>query len=278
MWGAIIGDLAGSYYEINNIKTKKFKFLENHKCKFTDDTIMTLAVAKSLLEFDGNFEILKDKVIQNMVHLGRKYSQCGFGNEFFKWIIKEDHAPYNSFGNGAAMRIGCCGIVAESLEQVKELSKIITSVSHNHSEGIKGAEAVSVAVYLAKIGKTKEEIKEYIINNYYDINFTLDEIRNNYSFDISCQGSVPQALESFFESNSFEDSIRNAISIGGDSDTIAAICGCIADVYYNIPIKIKNKALTFFDKNFDSELLDIIYKFETKYYTKGLFSIKLKCK
>lgn len=278
MWGAIIGDLVGSYYEINNIKTKKFKFLENYKCKFTDDTIMTLAVAKSLLEFDGNFEILKDKVIQNMVHLGRKYSQCGFGNEFFKWIIKEDHAPYNSFGNGAAMRIGCCGIVGESLEQVKELSKIITSVSHNHPEGIKGAEAVSVAVYLAKIGKTKEEIKEYIIKNYYDINFTLNEIRDGYSFDLSCQRSVPQALESFFESNSFEDSIRNAISIGGDSDTIASICGCIADVYYNIPIKIRNNALTFFDKNLDYELLDIIYKFETKYYTKGLFNIKLKCK
>lgn len=278
MWGTVIGDLAGSYYEVHNIKTKKFKFLEKHKCSFTDDTVMTLAVAKSLMECQKDFSDLKEILIKNMVNIGRKYSQCGFGGDFFKWIIKDDHTPYNSFGNGAAMRVGCCGIVANSLEEVKLLSKITTEISHNHPEGLKGAEAVSVATYLAKIGKSKEEIKKYILDNYYNINFTLDEIRDEYSFNVTCQGSVPQALESFFESNSYEDAIRNAISIGGDSDTIAAICGSIAGVYYNIPIKLRNKALSFFDNYLDKELLHIIFEFEKKYYVRTLFCIKLKDK
>lgn len=276
MWGAIIGDLAGSYYEMHNIKTKKFKFLEKTKCSFTDDTVMTLAVAKSLLECQKDFCDLKEILINNMVYIGKKYSQCGFGGNFFKWIMTDEHNPYNSFGNGAAMRVGCCGIVANSLDEAKLLSKITTEISHNHPEGIKAAEAVAVAIYLAKIGKSKEEIKKYVLENYYNINFTLDEIRDEYSFDVTCQGSVPQALEAFFESTSFEDAIRNSISIGGDSDTIAAICGSIAGVYYNVPIKFRNKALTFFDSVLDKELVDIIFNFERNYYTKNLCSIKLK--
>ena len=160
MYGTIIGDIAGSYYEMHNIKTKKFKFMEKNKSSFTDDTVMTLAVCKSLLEFNGDYNRLHDIVINNMVTIGRNHSQCGFGDKFFGWIIKDDHKPYNSFGNGAAMRVGCCGIVGKNIEEVKNLSKIVTEVSHNHEEAIKAAEAVSIAVFLAKTGNSKEKIKK----------------------------------------------------------------------------------------------------------------------
>ena len=237
MFGAIIGDIAGSNYETDNIKTKKFKFMEKKKSTYTDDTVMTLAVGKSLVECHGNYSNLKEILINNMVTIGRKHSQCGFGGEFFKWIIKDEHEPYNSYGNGAAMRVSACGIVGKDIEEVKMLAKSVTEVSHNHPEALKAAEAISLAIYYAKIGKSKEDIKNMINENYYKIDFKLDEIRESYSFDISCQGCVPQALEAFFESKSYEDAIRNAISLGGDSDTIAAITGSIAGVYYGIPIR-----------------------------------------
>lgn len=268
MFGAIIGDIAGSYYEINNIKTKKFKFMNKNKSNFTDDTVMTLAVAKSILECNNNYDYLKDITINNMVRIGRNYSQCGFGEGFFKWIISDNPEPYNSYGNGAAMRVSACGIVAKDIEEAKNLSRIVTEVSHNHSEAIKAAEAISVAIFMAKSGYHMDNIKSHIINNYYNINFTLGEIRDTYEFNITCRGSVPQALEAFFESKSFEDAIRNAISIGGDSDTIAAITGSIAATYYGVPKKLKRKALSFFDKNLDSELIKIIIDFEKIYPTK----------
>ena len=268
MFGAIIGDIAGSYYEINNIKTKKFKLMEKYKSKFTDDTITTLVVAKSILECNNNYDVLKEILINNMVSIGRKYSQCGFGGSFFKWIISDNHEPYNSYGNGAAMRVSACGLVAKNMEEVKKLSKIVTEISHNHPEAMKAAEAISVSIFMAKSGCKMNDIKSYILKNYYDIKFTLNEIRPMYDFNITCQGSVPQALEAFFESKSFEDAIRNAISIGGDSDTIAAITGSIAAAYYGVPNKLKRKALSFFDENLDNELIEIINDFERKYPTK----------
>ena len=268
MFGAIIGDIAGSYYEINNIKTKKFKLMEKYKSTFTDDTVTTLAVAKSILECNNNYDSLKEILINNMVNIGRKYSQCGFGGSFFKWIISDNHEPYNSYGNGAAMRVSACGLVAKNIEEAKKLSKIVTEISHNHPEAMKAAEAISVSIFMAKSGYKMNDIKSYIINNYYDINFTLDEIRDTYEFNITCQGSVPQALEAFFESKSFEDAIRNAISIGGDSDTIAAITGSIASAYYGVHNNLRRNALSFFDENLDSELINIIKMFERKYPTK----------
>ena len=268
MFGAIIGDIAGSYYEINNIKTKKFKLMEKYKSKFTDDTVTTLAIAKSILECNNNYDLLKEILINNMVNIGRKYSQCGFGGDFFKWIISDNHEPYNSYGNGAAMRVSACGLVAKSIEEAKKISKIVTEISHNHPEALKAAEAISVSIFMAKSSYKMNDIKSYIINNYYNINFTLDEIRDTYKFNITCQGSVPQALEAFFESNSFEDAIRNAISIGGDSDTIAAITGSIASAYYGVPNNLRKKALSFFDENLDSDLIKIITDFEKKYPTK----------
>lgn len=270
MFGAIIGDIAGSYYEMHNIKSKKFKFMEKNKSEFTDDTVMTLAVCKSLLEANGNYNDLTQIVINNMVAIGRNHSQCGFGGDFFKWIIKDEHKPYNSFGNGAAMRVSACGIVGKNIDEVKLITKIVTKVSHNHPEAIKAAESISTAIFLAKSGETKQEIKNYIKDNYYDINFTLNEIRESYSFNVTCQGSVPQALEAFFESKSFEDAIRNAISIGGDSDTIAAITGSIAGVYYGIPSKYIKKCDQFFIPKYDIDLINIINDFEKKYPTKKI--------
>ena len=268
MFGAIIGDIAGSGYEMDNIKTKKFKLMDKKRSSYTDDTVMTLAVGKSLIECDGNYSNLKEILIKNMVTIGRNHSQCGFGGDFFKWIITDNHSPYNSYGNGAAMRVSACGIIGKDIEEVKMLAKTVTEISHDHEESLKAAEAISLAIFYAKIRKSKEYIKQIITEKYYKIDFTLDEIRANYSFDISCQGCVPQALAAFFESKSYEDAIRNAISIGGDSDTIAAITGSIAGIYYGIPIRLIKKAKSFFIEKYDEDLISILNTFEKKYPTK----------
>ncbi len=260
MIGAIIGDVVGSRYEWDNNRSKDFElFGEDNRA--TDDSIMSLAVAKSLLDCDGNYDNLKDVTIKNMVEIGRKYPNCGFGGKFYHWIMTDNHEPYNSFGNGSAMRVSSCGIVGKDLDEVKKLSKIVTDVSHNHPEGEKGAEAIACAVYLANNGSSKEEIEEFIRTNYYDIDYVLPEIMYDYTFDVTCAGSVPQALEAFFESDSFEDTIRNAISIGGDSDTIAAMAGSVAAAYYGVPEDIKEKALSYLSP----DLLEIYNNFENKY-------------
>ena len=261
MFGAIIGDIVGSRFEWHNNRSKEFGLFTD-QCEPTDDSIMSLAIAKSLVECNGDYSKLEDITINNMEEIGRKYPNCGFGGRFYYWIMEDDHKPYNSYGNGSAMRVSACGFVGSSLEEVKELSRIVTEVSHNHEEGIKGAEAVAVAIYLARTGKSKEDIKKYIIDNYYNIDFTLEEIRDTYRFDVSCQGSVPQALEAFFESDSYLDAIRNAISIGGDSDTIACIAGGIASAYYGVPEDIREQALKYLDKLQKSILLEYENKFE----------------
>ena len=199
-----------------------------------------------------------------MREFGKNYPHAGYGGGFSSWLLSVNPQPYNSFGNGAAMRVSGCGYVANSIEEAKRLSKAVTEVTHNHPEGLKGAEAVAVAVFLARSGWNLLEIRDYIVKNYYRIGFTLDSIREEYDFDVTCQGSVPQALEAFFESTDFEDAIRNAISIGGDSDTIAAITGAVAEAYYGIPTEIRKHALTFLDER----LLAILVEFENKYPSK----------
>ena len=262
MLGAIIGDIVGSRFEWHNHRSKDFQFLSKEKgCEATDDSIMTICIAKAILDSNKDKNLLGPLCIEKMKSIGRKYPNCGYGGYFYHWIFSDNTKPYNSFGNGAAMRVSACGFAADSLEEAIELSKIVTGITHNHPEGIKGAESVTVAIFMARLGKSKEEIKDYIIKHYYNIDFTLDEIRNTYKFNETCQETVPQALEAFFESNSFEDAIRNAISIGGDSDTVAAITGGIADAYYGIPEEIKKEALTYLDE----ELLDIVTKFEKVY-------------
>lgn len=257
MIGAIIGDIVGSRYERINIKTKEFD-LFSPRSRCTDDSIMTLAVADAILKCNNDYSNLSNIAINSMQELGKKYPRAGYGLHFNKWIHSDNPQPYGSYGNGAAMRVSPCGYAAKTIDDAITLSNHVTKVSHNHKEGIKGAEAVSVAVFLARQKNSIDDIKKHIVNNYYNIDFTLDEIRNSYKFDVSCQNSVPQAMQAFFESNSFENAIRNAISIGGDSDTIGAITGSIAGAYYGIPEDITNKAL----KYLDDYLKEILFKFE----------------
>lgn len=264
MFGAIIGDIVGSRFEFfNNKKGKDFE-LFNEKCTYTDDTVMSLAICKALMECNGNYRELSNKTIKYMKELAEIYPCAGYGGMFLQWLGNSKAEPYNSFGNGAAMRISAVAYEATTIHEVKKLVKLVTEVTHNHPEGIKGAEAIAVAIFLARIGKNKKQIKEYIEKNYYLLNFTIDKIKDNYIFDETCQGSVPQALECFFESIDFEDAIRIAISLGGDSDTIGAMVGSIAEAYYGVPNHIKESAIYYLD----SFLYGILKDFEVYYLNK----------
>jgi type I restriction enzyme M protein len=223
---------------------------------------MTLAVADAIMKWcengGGVYDALSAETVMSMQDFGRRYPYSGYGGAFRRWLKDENPQPYNSWGNGSAMRVSACGWAGRTLDEVKAISLAVTEVTHNHPEGIKGAEATAVATSLARTGITKDEIRDVIIRDYYPLDFTLDEIRPGYEFDVSCQGSVPQALQAFFESTSFEDAIRNAISIGGDSDTIAAICGAVAGAYYGVPDDIREKAESFLT----ADLLETLHKFE----------------
>ena len=260
MLGAIVGDIVGSRFEWNNIKTKEFDFLTYH-CKFTDDSVMSLAVAKALLDCNGNYDNLSELTIKAMREIGQPYPDCGYGGMFQRWMYSNNPKPYNSFGNGAAMRVSACGFIAKTLKETKALSRKITEVTHNHPEGIKGAEATAVCIFLAREGKSILEIRDHVNKRYYPMNFTLEGIRSSYRFNETCMETVPQAIMAFLESASFEDAIRNAISLGGDSDTLAAITGGIAEAFYGIPTEIRKHALTFLDEL----LLNILIHFENVY-------------
>lgn len=260
MLGAIIGDIVGSRFEWHNIKTKDF-ILFYPKCRPTDDSVMTLAIAKAIMDCGDDYSDLGTKAVEAMQSIGRNYPRCGYGRKFISWIYSNDPKPYNSYGNGAAMRVSPCAYAARSLEEAIDLSRKVTEVTHNHPEGIKGAEAVAVAVYMAKTGSSIEEIREHITANYYPMDFSLDSIRSGYRFDSSCQGSVPQAIAAFLESTDFEDAIRNAVSIGGDSDTIAAIAGSIAEAYYGIPNMMRAQAILYLD----NRQFEILNEFDKKF-------------
>lgn len=263
MIGAILGDIVGSIYEFDNIKTKDFQLFDK-ECFFTDDSVMTIAIAETLLHYEhidtDNIDAFKEDLISTMHMIGIRYPDCGYGGHFLVWILRNKREPYNSFGNGSAMRVSSVGWYAKTLEEAELIAKVTAEVSHNHPEGIKGAVATAGAVFLARTGATMEELKKYI-SKYYTIDFTIDEIRPIYDYDITCQGTVPQAMQAFFESTSFEDAIRNAISIGGDSDTLAAITGAVAEAYYGIPDELKETALSYLDER----LLNITERFEDKY-------------
>lgn len=258
MLGAIIGDIAGSRFEWKNIKSKKFELFTD-ECSVTDDSIMTLALAKSIMEVERKYPDMDNRksseyylnietsAIKNMQEIGRKYPYCGFGGMFYKWIFSSNPIPYNSFGNGAAMRISPVGFYISDESEIEMMTKAVTGVTHSHEEGIKGAEATVMAIYMARKGCSKEKIRECINSDYYPLDFIIDDIRDDYEFDVTCQGSVPQAITAFLEADSFEDTIRTAISIGGDSDTIAAIAGSIAEAYYGIPVELKRKAVNYLD-------------------------------
>ena len=262
MFGAIIGDIAGSRFEWNSTKSKSFKLLskEDH-CEPTDDSIMTLAIANAVLKCNGNYKKLGKYAVVQMQTLGNAYPAAGYGGRFRQWLNMKHPTPYNSFGNGSAMRVSPIAYAASSLGEAMTLAKTVTEVTHNHPEGIRGAEAVTVAIYKALHGSSISEIEGNIDRNYYSMDFTLDSIRPGYRFDVTCQGSVPQAIKAFTESTSFEDAIRNAISLGGDADTQAAIAGSIAGAYYGIPDQIRKEAMEFLDDT----MIDIVTRFENKY-------------
>lgn len=244
MLGAIAGDIIGSIYEVSNIITKEFPLFSS-KCRFTDDTVLTVAVADVLLN-GGNYS-------EKFKEYCRRYPYAGYGQNFRNWALSSQSDPYNSWGNGSAMRVSAIGFALKDLNSVLQEAKRSAEVTHNHPEGIKGAQATAAAVFLARTEKNKKLVKSYIESTFgYDLDFCLDEIRPTYKFNpygISCQGSVPQAIVAFLESTDFEDAIRNSISIGGDSDTIACIAGGIAQAFYGkVPNEIAQKTLSMLDK------------------------------
>lgn len=290
MLGAIIGDIVGSIYEFDNIKTKEFEFFQENM-ELTDDSVMTLAVAKALMDTlkTGNERGFKNlsreiseeklKLIQNkfgseinpkteleanailrMVEIGNKYPHMSYGTRFRYWL--EEPIAYNSFGNGSAMRVSPVAYIGKNIEEVKFLSREVTKVSHNHEEGIKGAEATAVAIFMARNKCSKEEIKAEM-EKYYSLDFNYEDLVRSYGFDETCQGTVPEAIYIFLESKDFEDAIRTAISIGGDSDTLAAIVGSIAEAYYGIPEELEKKALSYMD-SFERKIYDEFEKLISK--------------
>lgn len=269
MFGAVVGDIIGSVYEWHNIKTKDFP-LFREDCRFTDDTVMTCAVAEGIMNGGS-----RNDFVDAMKKYGRMYPRAGYGGRFSKWLLSDSREPYNSFGNGSAMRVSPCAWTMDCgfcqrtgmwPSNGRTLAELSAAVTHNHPEGIKGALAVTDAIFICRYysggydgdfgrpanddpEEVKRRIREHIETEYgYDLSFTLDEIRPDYRFDVTCQGSVPQAIVAFLESTDFEDAIRNAVSIGGDSDTIAAMAGSIAEAAYGIPDRIREKAWSYLDE------------------------------
>lgn len=248
MKGTIIGDIVGSIYEHHNIRTKDFPlFSAVHPCRFTDDTVMTLAVARAMMESLEDDEPLYDALVRNMQRFGKAYPHRGYGGRFKQWIREEDPRPYYSYGNGAAMRCSPAGWVCSDPEKARALAWETTLPTHNHPESVKAASLVAELICRARQGASMEALRQITLG-YYDIP-DIDKLREWNYFDVSCQGTMPAALSAFFHSTGFEDCIRNAISVGGDSDTIAAIAGSIAEAYYGVPEAIWAEAETYLDDN-----------------------------
>lgn len=248
MLGAIIGDIVGSPYEFDyrNIKTKDFP-LFSKQSEFTDDTVMTIAVAEALLNAGtmASLNEIRASVVKQMQSWGLRYPNAGYGARFIRWLIQKNPKPYNSWGNGSAMRVSSVGWLYDSLERTLEVAKATADVTHNHPEGIKGAQATAAAIYLARNGKDRPEIRAYIEKTFgYDFSRTCDEIRPTYRHVESCQETVPEALTAVWEGKDFEDTIRLAVSLGGDSDTLTCIAGGVAEAIWGVPEDIKSEALS----------------------------------
>ena len=236
MLGAIIGDTIGSVYEWHNIKTTEFPLFAPNST-FTDDTVMTVAVAHELVNAAyANRHVSASELVKSMRSFGRMYPDAGYGGRFYRWLKSPYPKPYNSFGNGSAMRVSPVAWVSDDLHAVEDLAKLTAEVTHNHPEGIRGAQAIAGCTLLARQGASNDAIRAYAEEVHgYDLGFTLDQIRPGYEFDVTCQGSVPQAIEAFLESTDFENAVRLAVSIGGDTDTIAAMAASIAQARYGVP-------------------------------------------
>ena len=244
MLGAIFGDIVGSVYEFENTNDYDFRLLSRWS-RPTDDSYMTLAVAKALMETEGqDDDTVREAVTREMHDIGRRYPGAGYGGRFRVWLMSDDPRPYNSYGNGSAMRVSAAGWLYDTLEETLHAAKLTAEPTHGHPEGIKGAQAIAAAIFMARTGATKGEIKEYISDTFdYDLSRTLDEIRPGYAFYEICQKSVPEAIIAFLEGNDYEDVIRLAVSLGGDSDTIACMAGSIAEAFYGMPDEYKEEVM-----------------------------------
>lgn len=255
MLGAIIGDTVGSIYEFHNHRSVEFPFW-GKGCTYTDDSVMTIAVADWILRGAGN------DLTETLRHWGNAYPGRGYGGRFAYWLTARDPQPYNSWGNGSAMRVAACGFAAKTLAEALDLAKRSAEVTHNHPEGIKGAQATAEAIFMARNGADKNSIRRAIAKDFgYNLSQTCDQIRPVYDFDESCQGTVPQAIIAFLESKDYENAIRLAISLGGDSDTLACITGGIAEAAYGIPPEIRVAALAYLD----NPLRKVLEDFEAKF-------------
>ena len=278
MFGALVGDIIGSHFEFNNTKSKDFTFF-NDDTRFTDDSVLTLAISKYFLTFLK--ETNKDELIKIVKETAQKYVNAGYGPSFLRWINSNSSLPYNSYGNGAAMRVSPVAYVSNSLEETIKLSDFVTSITHNHEEGLKGARCIATSIYLLLHGATKNEVKEYVEKNYYQLNFAYQDLVQNYKFEISCQKSVPQAIYIFLISKNYIDALRNAISIGGDSDTISDMVLVLSEAYYlnknnkegyqitNSLSKIEKDEILYINSNslnyLTKDLLEICRVFNKKY-------------
>ena len=259
MLGAIFGDIVGSVYEFNNTYNYNFRLLSDWS-QFTDDTVMTLAVAKALMESYGKSdEEVRETLINCMKQLGKRYPDAGYGGMFYNWVLGDNREPYNSYGNGSAMRVSAAGWMYDSLEETLHAAKLSAEVTHNHPEGIKGAQVTAAAIYMARTGKSKEEIRDYIEKNFgYDLHKSMKDIVSRGHGEEICQVSVPQALVCFLLSDSYIDTIRKSVCIGGDSDTIACIAGSIAEAYYGMDEKYKEETM----KRLPEDLQEKVNDFE----------------
>lgn len=261
MYGAVLGDIVGSPYEFdhNNYKAKNFS-LFSRRSEFTDDTVMTLAVAKALMNTCGQDDaVIKAALVWEMQRLGRAYPDRGYGARFDSWLHAEDPQPYNSYGNGSAMRVSPAAWLAENMTEALHLARLTAEVTHDHPEGIKGAQATAAAIFLARTGHSKVNIKAHVEHEFgYNLSRTCDEIRPVYRHVESCQETVPQAIIAFLESAGFEDALRTAVSLGGDSDTLAAITGSIAEAFYGVPEELKQECR----QRLTPELAGILQKWE----------------
>ena len=254
MIGAIAGDVVGSVHEFEATKTKDFPLIDP-RCFFTDDTVLTVALADALLHGKDYAVLLKEYY--------RRYPDAGYGGAFHGWASSDSLAPYNSWGNGSAMRVSPAAYVASCLADVLTLAEQSAVVTHNHPEGIRGAQATAAAIFLARTGHTKDSIQKFVQSFFgYDLQATLAQIRPGYRFNESCQDTVPQAIRAFLEANDFEDALRNAVSLGGDADTLACITGSIAEPFFGgVPAELRESALS----RLDDELLAVVSAFEQRY-------------
>lgn len=260
MYGAILGDIIGSPYEFDmGDKTKNFP-LFSEDSYFTDDTVMTIAVAEAFMDAPDDEDEIRQRLIQSMQKWGHRYPGAGYGARFICWLALKDASPYNSFGNGSAMRVSSVAWLYNNLDTVRRMARLSADVTHNHPEGIKGAEATAAAIFLARTGHDKEEIKAYIENEFhYDLSRTCDEIRPTYYHVESCQETVPEAITAFLEGDSFEDVIRTAVSLGGDCDTLTCIAGSIAEGFYGVPEDLKQECRN----RLSEDLKAVLAKFDT---------------